>query len=87
MNICCVREVRRVRRQSGLYSNIEEIKKLPGVRNAFVIERPDITTPILPGDPGLENGIAILADTLVARRNRRRKQLKVEWNEGTAGAI
>jgi isoquinoline 1-oxidoreductase beta subunit len=62
-------------------SNIEEIKKLPGVRNAFVIERPDITTPILPGDPGLENGIAILADTWWHAQSAR-KQLKVEWNEG-----
>ncbi len=62
-------------------SNIEEIKKLPGVRNAFVIERPEITTPILPGDPGLENGIAILADTWWHAQSAR-KQLKVEWNEG-----
>lgn len=62
-------------------SNIEEIKKLPGVKNAFVVERPDITTPILPGDPGLENGIAILAETWWHAQSAR-KQLKVEWNEG-----
>src|SRR5580658_7876000 len=62
-------------------SNIEEIKKLPGVKNAFVIERPDITTPILPGDPGLENGIAILADTWWHAQSARKK-LQVVWNEG-----
>jgi isoquinoline 1-oxidoreductase subunit beta len=62
-------------------SNIDEIKKLPGVRNAFVIERPDITDAVLPGDPGLENGIAILGDTWWHAQSAR-KQLKVEWNEG-----
>src|SRR3984885_5594168 len=62
-------------------SNIDEIKKLPGIKNAFVVTRPDITTPILPGDPGLENGIAILADTWWHAQSAR-KQLKVEWNEG-----
>ena len=29
-------------------SNIDEIKKLPGVKHAFVIERPDITDAVLP---------------------------------------
>jgi isoquinoline 1-oxidoreductase beta subunit len=62
-------------------SNIEDIKKLPGVRNAFVIERPDITEPVLPGDPGLENGIAILAVTWWHAQSARKK-LKIEWNEG-----
>jgi isoquinoline 1-oxidoreductase beta subunit len=62
-------------------SNIEDIKKLPGVKNAFVIERPDITDAVLPGDPGLENGIAILAETWWHAQSAR-KQLKVEWNEG-----
>jgi isoquinoline 1-oxidoreductase beta subunit len=62
-------------------SNIEDIKKLPGIRNVFVIERPDITDAVLPGDPGLENGIAILGDTWWHAQSAR-KQLKVEWNEG-----
>ena len=44
-------------------ANLDEIKKLPGVKNAFVVERPDITDAVFPGDPGLENGIAILAET------------------------
>jgi isoquinoline 1-oxidoreductase beta subunit len=62
-------------------SNIEEIKKLPGVRHAFVVERPDITTPVIPGEPGLESGIAIVADNWWLAQSARKK-LQVAWNEG-----
>jgi isoquinoline 1-oxidoreductase beta subunit len=62
-------------------SNVDEIKKLPGIKDAFVIERPDVTDAVLPGEPGLENGIAILADTWWHAQSAR-KQLKVTWNEG-----
>ena len=62
-------------------SNIEYIKKMPGVRNAFVIDRPDITDPVIPGDPGLENGIAIVADSWWLAQSARKK-LQVTWNEG-----
>ena len=62
-------------------SNIEEIKKLPGVRTAFVVERPVITDVTLPGDPGLENGIAIVADHWWAAQSARKK-LQVIWDEG-----
>jgi isoquinoline 1-oxidoreductase subunit beta len=62
-------------------SNIDEVKKMPGVRHAFVVERPDITTPVLPGDPGLESGIAIVADTWWQAQSARKK-LQVTWNEG-----
>ncbi len=62
-------------------SNIEDIKKLPGVKNAFVIDRPDIAEPVLPGEPGLENGIAILAETWWHAQSARKK-LQVNWNEG-----
>jgi isoquinoline 1-oxidoreductase subunit beta len=62
-------------------SNIEDIKKLPGVRNAFVVDRPDVTEPVLPGDPGLENGIAIVADTWWQAQSARKK-LQVNWNTG-----
>jgi isoquinoline 1-oxidoreductase beta subunit len=61
-------------------SNIEEIKKLPGVRHAFVVERPDITNVVV-GDPGLESGIAIVADTWWLAQSARKK-LQVTWNEG-----
>jgi isoquinoline 1-oxidoreductase beta subunit len=62
-------------------SNIEEIKKLPGVRHAFVVERQDITTPVIPGEPGLESGIAIVADNWWLAQSARKK-LQVTWNEG-----
>src|SRR5580692_10338084 len=62
-------------------SNIEEIKKMPGVKNAFVVERPVITDVTIPGDPGLENGIAILAETWW-HANSARKKLVVTWDEG-----
>jgi isoquinoline 1-oxidoreductase beta subunit len=62
-------------------SNIDEIKKLPGVKNAFVVTRPDITDTVLPGDPGLENGIAILAETWWHAQSARKK-LQVNWDEG-----
>jgi isoquinoline 1-oxidoreductase beta subunit len=62
-------------------SNIEDIKKLPGVKNAFVVERPAVTDPVIPGDPGLENGIAILAETWWHAQSARKK-LQVTWDEG-----
>jgi isoquinoline 1-oxidoreductase beta subunit len=62
-------------------SNIEEIKKLPGIKNAFVVTRPDITDAVLPGDPGLENGIAIVADSWWYAQSARKK-LQVTWDEG-----
>ena len=62
-------------------ANIDEIKKLPGVRTAFIVERPVITDVTLPGDPGLENGIAIVADHWWAAQSARKK-LQVTWDEG-----
>jgi isoquinoline 1-oxidoreductase beta subunit len=62
-------------------SNIEEIKKMPGVRYAFVVDRPDITDAVIPNDPGLESGIAIVADSWWQAQSARKK-LQVTWNEG-----
>jgi isoquinoline 1-oxidoreductase subunit beta len=62
-------------------SNIEDIKKMPGVKTAFVVTRPDITDVTLPGDPGLENGIAIVAETWWHAQSARKK-LQVTWDEG-----
>ena len=61
--------------------NLDEIKKLPGIKHAFVVERPDITDAVLPGEPGLENGIAIVGETWWHAQSARKK-LKVTWNEG-----
>ena len=62
-------------------SNIDDIQKLPGVKNAFVVTRPDITDTVIPGDPGLENGIAIVAETWWHAQSARKK-LQVNWDEG-----
>jgi isoquinoline 1-oxidoreductase beta subunit len=62
--------------------NLDTIKTLPGVKHAFVVERPDITEPVLPGDPGLESGIAIVADNWWAAQSARKK-LQVKWDEGS----
>ena len=65
-------------------SNVDEIQKLPGVRRAFVLEgvMPKVG-PVMEGDPGLEPGIAIVADTWWAA-NSARKKLSVKWDEGAA---
>jgi isoquinoline 1-oxidoreductase subunit beta len=52
-------------------ANIDEIKKLPGVRDAFVIEGGTDLTSILPG-------VAIVADSWW-QANQARRQLKVTW--------
>jgi isoquinoline 1-oxidoreductase beta subunit len=64
-------------------ANIDEIKSLPGVKHAFVVDANVKTGPIVEGDPGLEPGIAIVADTWWAA-NSARKKLNVKWDEGPA---
>lgn len=65
--------------------NLDDIKKMPGVKHAFVVDRPDFAPNIINGDPGLEPGIAIVADYWF-QANNARKALKVTWNEGKFGA-
>ncbi|HUQ10765.1 MAG TPA: molybdopterin cofactor-binding domain-containing protein [Steroidobacteraceae bacterium] len=57
-------------------ANLDEIKRLPGVRDAFVIEGNGKPTEIMPG-------VAIVADSTWAAFEAR-KQLKVDWDESTA---
>ncbi|HEV8416972.1 MAG TPA: molybdopterin cofactor-binding domain-containing protein [Bryobacteraceae bacterium] len=61
--------------------NLDTIKTLPGVKAAFVVEQPDVTAAVLPGDPGLESGIAIVAESWY-QANAARKKLQVTWDEG-----
>ena len=61
-------------------ANLDEIKKMPGIRNAFIVDRPELTT--VTGRPGdLVSGIAVLGDTWW-HAQKARQALKVVWNEG-----
>jgi isoquinoline 1-oxidoreductase beta subunit len=55
-------------------ANLDDIKALPGVKDAFVIEGTSNLNGLMPG-------VAILADSTWAAFSARR-QLKVRWNEG-----
>jgi len=66
-------------------ANLDEIKKLPGVRHVLVIDGGITPAAFTPWEPGMEPGIAIVADTWW-QAQQARKQLKVEWDLGPAAA-
>ena len=66
---------------TAVSANLDEIKKLPGIRHAFIVPGP------VPGGrggaaaAGPASGVAIVADRWWQAQNAR-KSLKVVWNEG-----
>ena len=69
-------------------ANVDEIKKLPGIRNVFVVPGgPDLTRtyPACCIGVSLHGGVAIVADTWW-HAQQARKQLRVTWNEGPTAA-
>ncbi|MGD8808637.1 MAG: molybdopterin-dependent oxidoreductase [Gammaproteobacteria bacterium] len=66
-------------------ANVAEIRSLPGVVDAFVLEgRPGVAGFVGPLDR-LADGVAIVADSWW-QAERARAKLKVEWDEGSAVA-
>jgi isoquinoline 1-oxidoreductase subunit beta len=66
-------------------ANIDEIKALPGVRHVLVIDGGITPAAFTPWEPGMEPGIAIVADTWW-QAQQARKQLKVDWDLGPAAS-
>ncbi|MDE3188102.1 MAG: xanthine dehydrogenase family protein molybdopterin-binding subunit [Acidobacteriota bacterium] len=62
-------------------ANTEEIAKMPGVRKVIVVDGTLVDDKVLPLNPGLEPGVAILADTWWQAQSAR-VSLKVEWDFG-----
>ena len=75
-------------------ANLEQIKKLPGVRDSWIIVNAGPTgsadTTSEPGTviapDGMEAGVAIVADTWWQAQTAR-KSLKIEWNYGPVAAM
>ncbi|PYS38988.1 MAG: xanthine dehydrogenase family protein molybdopterin-binding subunit, partial [Acidobacteria bacterium] len=71
----------------AISANLEEIKKLPGVKQAFIVDAPPPRPAPAPGAPpagpnvSWASGVAIVADNWWLANNAR-KSLKVVWDEG-----
>src|SRR6185437_5492222 len=72
-----------VSRGKAVSANFDVIKTLKGVKHAFIVE--GVTAPpyvnYLFQDPGLESGVAIVADSWWAAQSARKK-LQVQWDLG-----
>jgi isoquinoline 1-oxidoreductase beta subunit len=62
-------------------ANLDEIKAMPGIRDAFVVEGNVKPGTVVEQDPGLEPGVAIVADSWWQAQTARKK-LVVKWDEG-----
>jgi isoquinoline 1-oxidoreductase beta subunit len=62
-------------------ANLDQIKQMPGVRHVVVIDGTLTLAGFTPPEPGMEPGVAILADTWW-HAQKARKSLKVDWDYG-----
>jgi len=60
-------------------ANLDHIRGMAGVRHAFVLDGKFHSAAVLDSDPGLEPGVAIVADTWW-HAHAARRVLKVEWD-------
>ncbi len=73
-----------VSRGKVIGANLDAIKTMKGVKHAFIVEGIPVTgnyPNYLFGDPGLEAGVAIVADSWWAAQSARKK-LQVKWDLG-----
>jgi isoquinoline 1-oxidoreductase subunit beta len=61
-------------------ANVDQIRSMPGVRHAFVVDGSSAADGFM-GNTALEPGVAIVADTWWHAR-KARESLRVTWNEG-----
>ncbi len=66
-------------------ANLDQIKALPGICHVLVIDGGITPAAFTPWEPGMEPGIAIVADTWW-QAQQARKQLNVEWDLGPAAS-
>ncbi len=64
-------------------ANVDHIKSLPGVKDAFVVERQGDPIAFGPGSAAVSSGVAIVANTTWAAFQAK-KQLQVQWDESEA---
>jgi isoquinoline 1-oxidoreductase subunit beta len=66
-------------------ANLDEVKQMPGIRQVLVIDGTIRPAAYTAPEPGMEPGIAIVADSWW-HAQKARKALKVEWDLGPAQA-
>ena len=66
-------------------ANLDAVKKMPGVRQVIVIDGTLSSAALVPNEPGMEPGVAIVADNWW-QAQQARKALKVEWDFGPGKA-
>jgi isoquinoline 1-oxidoreductase beta subunit len=62
-------------------ANIDEIKALPNIKTAFIVEGKQQAAAVLPGEMNLQSGVVIVGDYWWAA-NSAGKKLKITWDDG-----